>query len=162
MLAMYSTTVHHLLVLQDEWPLLVIVPASLRLVWAEEIERWLSHVRPGSITVIEGKEDRLCDLPDQQRAVELPAVTITSFEMMKRLSCEACQKGASVAGSSDAGRRHGGGGGIRGAAAAGRGAHSCTACRGPGNLMESVYETCLVIRTTCTYTVAATGVVTST
>jgi hypothetical protein len=25
----------------------VVVPASLRLVWAEEIERWLPHVRPG-------------------------------------------------------------------------------------------------------------------
>jgi SNF2 family DNA or RNA helicase len=45
-------------VLQDEWPLLVIVPASLRLVWAEEIERWLPHVRPGDVTVIEGKDDR--------------------------------------------------------------------------------------------------------
>lgn len=44
--------------LQEEWPLLIIVPASLRLVWAEEIERWLPHVRPGGVTVIEGKEDR--------------------------------------------------------------------------------------------------------
>lgn len=43
---------------QEEWPLLVIVPASLRLVWAEEIERWLPHVRPGDVTVIEGKDDR--------------------------------------------------------------------------------------------------------
>jgi hypothetical protein len=43
---------------QEEWPLLIIVPASLRLVWAEEIERWLPHVRPGDVTVIEGKDDR--------------------------------------------------------------------------------------------------------
>lgn len=44
--------------LQEEWPLLIIVPASLRLVWAEEIERWLPHIRPGDVTVIEGKDDR--------------------------------------------------------------------------------------------------------
>jgi len=43
---------------QAEWPLLIIVPASLRLVWAEEIERWLPHIRPGDVTVIEGKDDR--------------------------------------------------------------------------------------------------------
>jgi SNF2 family DNA or RNA helicase len=43
---------------QDEWPLLIIVPASLRLVWAEETERWLPHIRPGSVTVIEGKDGR--------------------------------------------------------------------------------------------------------
>lgn len=44
---------------QDEWPLLVIVPASLRLVWAEELEKWLPHLRPSGIHVIEGKEDRV-------------------------------------------------------------------------------------------------------
>jgi SNF2 family DNA or RNA helicase len=44
--------------MQEEWPLLIIVPASLRLVWAEEIERWLPHIRPGDVTVIEGKDDR--------------------------------------------------------------------------------------------------------
>lgn len=44
---------------QDEWPLLVIVPASLRLTWAEELERWLPHLRPSSVHVIQGKVDRL-------------------------------------------------------------------------------------------------------
>jgi SNF2 family DNA or RNA helicase len=35
------------------------VPASLRLVWAEELEKWLPHLRPSSIHVIEGKEGRV-------------------------------------------------------------------------------------------------------
>jgi hypothetical protein len=39
--------------------MLVIVPASLRLVWAEELERWLPHLRPSQVHVIEGKEDKL-------------------------------------------------------------------------------------------------------
>lgn len=37
----------------------MIVPASLRLVWAEELEKWLPHLRPSGIHVIEGKEDRV-------------------------------------------------------------------------------------------------------
>ena len=44
---------------QDEWPLLCIVPASLRLLWAEELEKWLPHLRPSDIHVIEGKANRL-------------------------------------------------------------------------------------------------------
>lgn len=35
---------------------------------------------------------RLNDLPDAVRRAELPAITITSYEMMKRLTCPACQK----------------------------------------------------------------------
>ncbi len=70
--------------LQEEWPLLIIVPASLRLVWAEELEKWLPHLRPSSIHVIEGKSDRL-------QGANLPAVCITSYEMMQRLTCDACK-----------------------------------------------------------------------
>jgi hypothetical protein len=44
---------------QEEWPLLIIAPASLRLVWAEELEKWLPQLRPSSIHVIEGKEGRV-------------------------------------------------------------------------------------------------------
>lgn len=72
------------LLVQDEWPLLIIVPASLRLVWAEELEKWLPHLRPSSIHVIEGKSDRL-------QGVQLPDICITSYEMMQRLTCDACK-----------------------------------------------------------------------
>ena len=60
------------------------MPASLRLVWAEELEKWLPHLRPSSIHVIEGKSDRL-------QGSDLPAVCITSYEMMQRLTCDACK-----------------------------------------------------------------------
>ena len=69
---------------QEEWPLLIIVPASLRLVWAEELEKWLPRLRPSSIHVIEGKTDRL-------QGSNLPDVCITSYEMMQRLTCDACK-----------------------------------------------------------------------
>ena len=45
--------------MQEEWPLLVVAPASLRLVWAEELEKWLPGLRPCHIHVIEGKEGRV-------------------------------------------------------------------------------------------------------
>ena len=44
---------------QADWPLLVIAPASLRLNWAEELEKWLPLLRPAHVRVIEGREDRL-------------------------------------------------------------------------------------------------------
>ena len=45
--------------MQEEWPLLIIAPASLRLVWAEELERWHPHLRPSQVHVIENRTDRL-------------------------------------------------------------------------------------------------------
>lgn len=44
---------------REEWPLLVVCPASLRLVWAEELEKWLPQLRPARIHVIEGREQRI-------------------------------------------------------------------------------------------------------
>jgi hypothetical protein len=41
-----------------EWPLLVVVPASLRLMWVEELERWLPFLRPQEIAVIFNSADR--------------------------------------------------------------------------------------------------------
>lgn len=69
--------------------MLVVVPASLRLVWAEEFEKWLPHLRPSQIHVIEGREDRLAGRGD---GVDMPLITITSFEMLRRLTCDACRQ----------------------------------------------------------------------
>ena len=41
-----------------EWaPLLVICPASIRLLWAEELEKWLPQLRPGDVHLITGHAD---------------------------------------------------------------------------------------------------------
>lgn len=37
----------------------MVAPASLRLVWAEELARWLPHLRACAVHVIEGRTDRL-------------------------------------------------------------------------------------------------------
>lgn len=55
--------------MQEEWPLLIVVPASLRLTWAEELERWLPHLRPSAIHIIYNRSNRL---PTQSEAQVQP------------------------------------------------------------------------------------------
>lgn len=59
------------------WPILVVVPASMRLVWAGECERWLPFLGPHDIHVIFGVSDK----PGR----DTPKVTITSYQMLHRL-----------------------------------------------------------------------------
>lgn len=52
---------------QEEWPALVVVPASCRLQWVEELERWLPGLLPPcAIHVIQGSADRVRWVPDTQ------------------------------------------------------------------------------------------------
>lgn len=71
----------------DSWPVLVIVPASMRLQWAEEFEKWLPGLNPGSIHLIADKSDQL-----RPTDKTLPPVCIISFRMMEHLTCPACKK----------------------------------------------------------------------
>ena len=67
---------------RQEWPMLVVVPASLRPTWANQIERWVPDITPDQIRVIFGHADRY-DETDHKRGVV--QVCIVSFEMLKRL-----------------------------------------------------------------------------
>lgn len=42
---------------RNEWPLLIVVPSSLKYPWIEEIEKWIPELGPEDITVIENKTD---------------------------------------------------------------------------------------------------------
>ncbi|XP_060077522.1 DNA annealing helicase and endonuclease ZRANB3-like [Ylistrum balloti] len=42
---------------RKEWPLLIIVPSSLKFVWIEEIEKWLPDVKPKDIYLIQTGND---------------------------------------------------------------------------------------------------------
>jgi SWI/SNF-related matrix-associated actin-dependent regulator 1 of chromatin subfamily A len=42
---------------RNEWPCLVFMPASMRWVWAEELERWLLDLRPGDVKVVRSTQD---------------------------------------------------------------------------------------------------------
>ncbi|XP_040214032.1 DNA annealing helicase and endonuclease ZRANB3 isoform X1 [Rana temporaria] len=42
---------------RNEWPLLIVVPSSLKYPWIEELEKWIPELGPEDITVIENKTD---------------------------------------------------------------------------------------------------------
>jgi len=42
---------------KEEWPLLIVVPSSLRYPWMEEIEKWIPELGPEGINVIQNKTD---------------------------------------------------------------------------------------------------------
>ena len=37
---------------KEDWPLLIIVPSSLRYPWVEELEKWLPDIHPHHINLI--------------------------------------------------------------------------------------------------------------
>lgn len=61
----------------DEWPLLIVVPSSMRYPWIEAIERWLACdvVRPGEINVVlNGSNSAICDDSSRITIVTYPLV----------------------------------------------------------------------------------------
>uniref|UniRef100_A0A8C6S4L7 Zinc finger, RAN-binding domain containing 3 n=1 Tax=Neogobius melanostomus TaxID=47308 RepID=A0A8C6S4L7_9GOBI len=40
---------------RHEWPLLVVVPSSLKYPWIEELEKWIPELKPGDINLVENK-----------------------------------------------------------------------------------------------------------
>ncbi|XP_074520706.1 DNA annealing helicase and endonuclease ZRANB3 isoform X2 [Halichoeres trimaculatus] len=44
---------------RKEWPLLVVVPSSLKYPWIEELERWIPELQPGDINLVETKGDTM-------------------------------------------------------------------------------------------------------
>uniref|UniRef100_A0A7N8XSD4 Zinc finger, RAN-binding domain containing 3 n=1 Tax=Mastacembelus armatus TaxID=205130 RepID=A0A7N8XSD4_9TELE len=44
---------------RHEWPLLVVVPSSMRYPWIEELERWIPELQPGDINLVENKSDTM-------------------------------------------------------------------------------------------------------
>uniref|UniRef100_A0A3Q3JGC7 Zinc finger, RAN-binding domain containing 3 n=1 Tax=Monopterus albus TaxID=43700 RepID=A0A3Q3JGC7_MONAL len=44
---------------RQEWPLLVVVPSSLKYPWIEELERWIPELQPGDINLVENKSQTM-------------------------------------------------------------------------------------------------------
>ena len=63
------------------WPLLVVCPACMRLVWAEEWEKWLPELLPRDLRVIFDSNDKL---PQS----DLPKVTVVSYRMATILASD--------------------------------------------------------------------------
>ncbi|KAJ8314137.1 hypothetical protein KUTeg_008698 [Tegillarca granosa] len=67
---------------RDEWPLLVVVPSSVRFDWAQQIRRWLPSVDPQEIQVaVSGKDSCTSSL-----------VNILSYDLMARKAADLKKK----------------------------------------------------------------------
>ncbi|NXL18006.1 ZRAB3 endonuclease, partial [Setophaga kirtlandii] len=42
---------------RNEWPLLIVVPSSLRYPWVDEMEKWIPELSPDDISIIQNKTD---------------------------------------------------------------------------------------------------------
>ena len=42
---------------KEEWPLLILLPASLKYQWVEELEKWLPELLPTDINIINNSSD---------------------------------------------------------------------------------------------------------
>lgn len=42
---------------RQDWPLLIVVPSSLKYPWIEELERWIPELDPEDINLVENKAD---------------------------------------------------------------------------------------------------------
>ncbi|XP_041329346.1 SWI/SNF-related matrix-associated actin-dependent regulator of chromatin subfamily A-like protein 1 isoform X2 [Pyrgilauda ruficollis] len=60
---------------QQEWPLLVVTPSSVRFTWAEAFHRWLPSLSPGSTNVIVSGKDSLTG----------SLINIISFDLLSRM-----------------------------------------------------------------------------
>lgn len=72
---------------RDKWPILVVVPASLRLCWAEEFEKWIPDLYPNDIHVVFDSSDKIRTGIDSK---SFPKITIISYQMLRQLSCKHC------------------------------------------------------------------------
>lgn len=84
-----------------EWPMLVVVPASMRLVWADELEKWVPGLQPGDINVVYkmSDTDRLATAPvtvvtyhafSSQTAVSTVLAQLVRLARARALPCPPC------------------------------------------------------------------------
>ncbi|KAI8510417.1 Swi SNF matrix associated, actin dependent regulator of chromatin [Branchiostoma belcheri] len=61
---------------RQEWPVLVVVPSSLRYQWVEELERWVPDLEPTHIHVVSSRDDI--------RNISTAQVTILGYGLIQR------------------------------------------------------------------------------
>ncbi|TSK67224.1 DNA annealing helicase and endonuclease ZRANB3 [Bagarius yarrelli] len=63
---------------RQEWPLLIVVPSSLKYPWIEELERWIPELGPDDINLVESKADIMMPCVDLVSGL-LPRAPVCNF-----------------------------------------------------------------------------------
>ncbi|KAL7370199.1 hypothetical protein ABVT39_021971 [Epinephelus coioides] len=64
---------------RQEWPLLVVVPSSLKYPWIEELERWIPELQPGDINLVENKSHTM--------GISTSKVTVLGYGLLTTDAC---------------------------------------------------------------------------
>jgi SWI/SNF-related matrix-associated actin-dependent regulator 1 of chromatin subfamily A len=72
---------------RDEWPLLILCPASLRHTWPAEIEKFIPSISPKSVYVVSGYDDAdFYDNPGKRRDIK---IVVATYSLLQRRSAAA-------------------------------------------------------------------------
>jgi SNF2 family DNA or RNA helicase len=71
----------------DEWPLLILCPASLRYTWPGEIEKFLPHLPPSAVYVVQGFDD--ADFYDNEWKRKRIKIVVASYSLLQKRAAAA-------------------------------------------------------------------------
>jgi SNF2 family DNA or RNA helicase len=71
----------------DEWPLLILCPASLRFTWPGEIEKFLPHLPPSAVYVVQGFDD--ADFFDKEHKRQRIKIVVATYSLLQKRSAAA-------------------------------------------------------------------------
>jgi SNF2 family DNA or RNA helicase len=71
----------------DEWPLLILCPASLRFTWPGEIEKFLPHLPPSAVYVVQGFDD--ADFYENESKRNRIQVVVATYSLLQKRSAAA-------------------------------------------------------------------------
>jgi SNF2 family DNA or RNA helicase len=71
----------------DEWPLLILCPASLRFTWPGEIVKFLPHLSPSAVYVVKGFKDD--DFFDNEHNHQRIRIVVATYGLLQKRSAAA-------------------------------------------------------------------------